>query len=377
MGGQHPKGGVAEIEQRERHHELPGEARELVDAEAEQRAAHPDEEDDHHDQFSHEPEIGRDELEERARRLPAAEKQRDAEAAQRGEAEIFGHKEERVFEAGVFGEVAGDEFAFGLGQVERRTVALGERGNEEDDEGGKAPRREDEPVREKPERPEALRGGDVLGRERAGDEHDGDDGEQQRQLVRDELRERAHGGEQRVFVVARPAGHEDRELGRGAGGEEVEQRGVEFDGDHVPPEREHGESHQRECDDDDRREIVQHLVGGGGHDVFLRDGLHGVGERLGETPELVLQVEGQDRKIRDAGAVGSEAVLQTAEKFPLGDGGEREEQTEDREDRADRDQAVHEPLQRRREPLHDGVADGERGGLEEGRCAGGGHEHPG
>ena len=48
------------------------------------------------------------------------------------------------------------------------------------------------------------------------------DREQQRQLVADQLGQGAHRGEKRVLVVARPAGHEDRELRRRAGGEEVE-----------------------------------------------------------------------------------------------------------------------------------------------------------
>jgi len=131
-----PEGGVGEVDQREGHEELPGETRELIDPETEQGAADPDEEHDHADEFSHEPEVGRDELEEGAGRLPAAEEERDAEAAEGGEAEILSHEEQRVFETGVFGQMAGDEFALGLGQIEGRAVGLGEGGDEEDNEAG-------------------------------------------------------------------------------------------------------------------------------------------------------------------------------------------------------------------------------------------------
>ena len=84
------------------------------------------------------------------------------------------------------------------------------------------------------------------------------DGEQQRQLVADQLRQGAHRGEQRVLVVARPAGHEDRQLGRGAGGEEVEDAGVQVDRQEVAAVRDDGEGQEGEGDEGDRRQEVQH-----------------------------------------------------------------------------------------------------------------------
>ena len=205
-------------------------------------------------------------------------------------------------------------------------------------------------MRDHAEGPAALGRDDLAGGERAGDHDDGNDGEQQRQLVADELGQRAHGGQQRVLVVAGPAGHEDRELGRGASREEVEQGGVELDRDHVPAEGQNGEAEERERHDDHRGEGVQEPVGGGGDDVLLGKRLDGVGERLGEAPQL------QAAKPREPGAVRAEPILEPAQQFPLGDGGEGEEKAENRENGADGDEVVHPPLQRRGKEMDDPVA---------------------
>ena len=256
--------------------------------------------------------------------------------------------------------MTGDELALGLGQVEGRAVALSEGGNEEDDEAREAPRGEHVPVGQKAEGPAALGDGDLLGRERAHDHHDRHDRENERQFIADELGKGAHGGEQGVFVPATPAGHEDGELRGGAGGEEVEERGIKLDRDEISAEGQDGEAEQREGHDEDGCEEVEDLVRGVRHDVFLRDRLDGVSKGLGDAPELELAEPGQ------AGAVGSEAVLQAREELPLGDGGEGEEEAEDRQDDRDREQVVDEPLERRRKQVHDGVAQLERRAFEKG-----------
>ena len=50
------------------------------------------------------------------------------------DAHVLGEEEEAEAHAAVLGGEAGNDLAVGLGQVERRAVALGGRGNEEDDE---------------------------------------------------------------------------------------------------------------------------------------------------------------------------------------------------------------------------------------------------
>ena len=84
------------------------------------------------------------------RRGPSAEKERDAEAGDREHAEVFAEEEQREFEAGIFGVVAGDHFGLAFGQIERRAIGLGRGGDHEHDEAGESPRREDEPVRQDP-----------------------------------------------------------------------------------------------------------------------------------------------------------------------------------------------------------------------------------
>ena len=50
---------------------------------------------------------------------PAAEEDRRTEQRCRHDAAVLGHHEDRPADAGVVGEVAGDELGLGLGQVER------------------------------------------------------------------------------------------------------------------------------------------------------------------------------------------------------------------------------------------------------------------
>ena len=61
---------------------------------------------------------------------PAAEKQRDTEPADGEHAKVFTKEKQRELEAGVFREVAGDDFGFGFRQIERRAVGFRERSDE-------------------------------------------------------------------------------------------------------------------------------------------------------------------------------------------------------------------------------------------------------
>ena len=60
------------------------------------------------------------------RHLPAAEEQRHQDGADDVQVAPLDQEEEQVAGAGVLGDEAGDQLRLGLGQVERRAVALGE-----------------------------------------------------------------------------------------------------------------------------------------------------------------------------------------------------------------------------------------------------------
>ena len=83
-------------------------------------------------------------------RRPAAEEEGDAEAADGEHFEIFGEEEEGEFEAGIFDEVAGDDFGFAFGEIEGAAVGLRRRGDHEEDEAGESPGSEDVPVGQSP-----------------------------------------------------------------------------------------------------------------------------------------------------------------------------------------------------------------------------------
>ena len=134
----------------------------------------PDESADEDEELCEEPEVRGDPGEERERCGPAAEEEGDGEAAGGEHAEVFTEEEEGEFEAGVFDVVAGDDFGFAFGQVERAAVGFGAQAAIM--------------KRMKPAMPQGvkryqwgkdagvagLRGDDVDGRERAGghDDHD-------------------------------------------------------------------------------------------------------------------------------------------------------------------------------------------------------------
>ena len=72
-----------------------------------------------------------------------------------------------------------------------------------------------------------LRGDNFVGRKRADDHHDRQDGDDQRQFVADHLRDRAHRAEHRKFVVAAPAGHEHGELRCRSDGKEKQNSAID------------------------------------------------------------------------------------------------------------------------------------------------------
>ena len=142
-----------------------------------------------------------------------------------------------------------------------------------------------------------LRHHDVVGRQRAGQQHHGHHGEAEGRFVGHHLRRRPHRAEQRVLRAGRPAGqHHAVDGDRGAGEDEQDadgrvgqlQVGVvteDLDGalllvGELAADRDHREheegGHQRQ----ERREDEDPLVGAVGQQVLLEEELDAVGQRL-------------------------------------------------------------------------------------------------
>ena len=137
-----PDGGSDDTSERHRKHEFPGEVHDLIDARARQRSADPDVNEKQRAQFQEKPNIGWNEVEDSDRRMPAAEKQSHGESADREHPEIFRHEKGGVFEAGIFGHVAGDDFRFAFRDIEGSAVGFDQTGDKKQNEGGRAPGRE-------------------------------------------------------------------------------------------------------------------------------------------------------------------------------------------------------------------------------------------
>ena len=160
-----------------------------------------------------------------------------------------------------------------------------------------------------------LVGDDVVQVERADDHYHRHSGKDEWNFVADHLCDRAHCAEQRVFVAARPAGHENGKLHRAADGEEKEQAGVVVGDGHVFAEWQHRVGEQHGNQHHHRREEVDNFVRRARDDVFLREHFHAVGNELAEAGKT-------DFGERNADAVRAVAVLDAADAFALKNGGD-------------------------------------------------------
>ena len=295
--------------------------------------------------FSEEPDVGGNELKKTDRRMPAAEKERHGQAADGEHAEVFRQEKVRVLEPGIFGHVSGDNFRFTLRDIEWGAVRFHETGDEEQNEGRRTPGREDEPARHDAGQDVAFLGrDDCISRERADDHDDGKHGNNERQLVADHLRDRAHRAQHREFIVASPAGHENAELGRRSDGEEKQDAAIDRERRHVPAVGNDAEGQDRRGGNHDRRDEMDDLIGAKRDDVFLDQELDAVRQRL-EKPER-------------ADAIWPVTVLDARENLPLEDGHEGEERHEHAEERgdvketrSDLDHPVRRVGQEREEPM--------------------------
>ncbi len=120
--------------------------------------------------------------------------------------------------------------------------------------------------------------------QRAGAEQHRDDDEADRDLVAHHLRGRAQRGEERIFRVRRPAGHDDAVDRQRRDREDVEHADIDV-GDH-PAEihRDHGPGGEREHAGHQGRKDKHALVGAGRNDRLLQHELQQVGEGLEQAP---------------------------------------------------------------------------------------------
>ena len=84
---------------------------------------------------------------------------------------------------------------------------------------------------------------DLVEAHRPGQQDQADDRQRERDLVADDLRRRAEAAEQRVLVVARPAGHQQPDDRQPADGEEVQQPEVEVLAEQAGRERDDQQGH--------------------------------------------------------------------------------------------------------------------------------------
>src|SRR6266852_8236550 len=257
-----------DIGERDRQKQLPAEGHELVIAEARERAAHPDVNEEEDENLGEQPERALDECvdiwkrekedaqcgddrahrgknefaedrfvahavpndpqaegEEQHRRQigrerpacgkwgePAAEEENRAQAGDGDHAGVLGDEEHGELEAGVFGVEAADELLFGFRKVEGGAIGFRDGGDEEAEEAENLRKGSGENVQaENPAPIEKAVGvglsvNNVAQAELSGHEQHADHGHGQREFVADHLRGAAQAAEQGIFVVGGPSG---------------------------------------------------------------------------------------------------------------------------------------------------------------------------
>ena len=216
----------------------------------------------------------------RERRQPAAEEQDRRHGAHAGDRHVLSQLQHHVGRGAVLDHVAGDKLRFRLDQVERGPVGLRQRRDEEDHEHRQQP--QPIPAEEAPRR--ILRLDDGREIERADQEQHGDDDEADRDLVGDHLRRRAQRGQERIFRIRRPAGHDDAVDAERGDGEDVEHADVDVGDDPAGVDGNDRPGGERQRAGDQRRQEKHALVGAGGDDRLLEHELDEIGERLEQSP---------------------------------------------------------------------------------------------
>lgn len=287
-----PEGGAEEEETGEGQKDFDTGVEDLVDARAREGPANPHL-DENQEQALGDEDDESDEIKEQEKKVivrggvvadeaegivPGAEEEGDLDGGDDEHGAVFGEEEEREANAGVFSVIAGDEFGFGFGEVERGAFVGGEGGDEEDGGGGESEGvAEAEPSVETP----LLEVGDGQEVECASG-HDGDeDGEAERDFVGDHLAGFADGAVDGPFIVGSPASEDDAEDFDGEDGENPEQAGGEMGlEDEIGGE---GDGEKTDEDGDEgkvRGEAEEEVVGAGGDEIFLEGEFEPVGGGL-------------------------------------------------------------------------------------------------
>src|SRR5690606_33710988 len=136
---QHDEPGEQDVEERERQQHLPGQPHQLVEAEAGERGAQPDEEvQEDHCLRQQPPDAVLDWA------VDATQEERRRQQRDDDDGDELAQEVEGPAEAGVFGVEPAGQLRLRLGKVERRAIRLGHAGDHEEHEGQRL--REDVPV---------------------------------------------------------------------------------------------------------------------------------------------------------------------------------------------------------------------------------------
>ena len=216
----------------------------------------------------------------RPRGMPSAEEHRGGHGRDVEHVDVLGQVVPAELHRRVLGHVAGDDLAFGLGEVEGKTVDFTDGADAVDDE-----------CREQGECPPELSLGrdDLRGGHGARHEEHAHEGQAHGQFVGDDLRGGTHGAVQRQGRAGRPATQDDAVQAQGGDSQDVQggdghvgqlQRRRDLTDLHV---RAHGDDRvdAERCERRDRGgQEVQEPLGPAGPHVLLEEELAGVGERL-------------------------------------------------------------------------------------------------
>ncbi len=294
------------------HQTTPGQPHDLIDAQARQRPAQPDEEHHQADHLGAEDRDVDEHLDDRVLgddptfaegRLVAAQEEHGKQRARQQHVDVLGHGEERPTHAGILGVESAHQFAVGFGEIERGAVALGQTADDEDHRSHEQQRTlEQVPAGQAENAVVELLRRDLAQTHAARPQHDDGDDQGDRDLVADDLRHRAHAAKQRPLVVRAPAGHDQADHHQAGDTADVDRADrqichIEMLGERHHRERQKGSGHgQVRCGAEDQR------ISGGGDEVLLRDRLHSVGSQL-DQPQATGQVEdpaesGQRRDLR-------------------------------------------------------------------------------
>ena len=182
----------------------------------------------------------------------------------------------------------GHQFGIAFRQVERRSVCLGERGDQKEDKGERLS--EDVPT----PRSRALVADDVVQVDRPGNHEEAHDGEPQRDFVADHLRGGAKPSQQGILVVRGPAGQHDPVDRERCHGKDIEnpdvqvgdpERGGKIPQLQVVPERDDGGHDEIDEHGDERGEDKVKAVRPRRKEFFLHEELDRVGDVMNHPAE--------------------------------------------------------------------------------------------